>query len=105
MALEYADFVRDAQMNAVIQAIGPTPSFTLLDAQGVPLMQFRLPAQWAAQAVGGRLIFLAERWGRGICTHPGVAASWQLRTQDGMLVMQGTVSRTGEPGGLRSEEK
>jgi hypothetical protein len=99
--IQYADFVRNAKMDAIETAIGTSPFLSLYDGAmpancataraGTLFMSAALPADWLGNAAAG-VKSLAGTWS-GTATAPGLARYFTIYKSDGTTIAaQGLVS-------------
>lgn len=110
MTLQYSPTVRNAKLDAVETAIGPSavlkirtgsvPANTATADSGTVLATVNLPSDWMAPASGGAKS-LAGTWSDSSADATGTAGHWRIYASDGVTChMQGTITATGGGGDM-----
>jgi hypothetical protein len=99
MALVYCEAIRNAQLDAMVAWIGPSPSLRLFDADGLMLACLVLPDIWASPAHRG-MIGQMTPWCDTGALQAGDAVYWQLWKGD-LPCLMGTLSVAGAGGDLQ----
>jgi hypothetical protein len=81
MTLRYSEKVRNAGLDARIEAIGPAPSLHLRGADGEPLATLKLPRVWMTKAANG-VVQKAGDW-NGRAHRAGRVTSFRFEGADG----------------------
>lgn len=109
MALQYAEALRNAQLDTIETHIGTSPILEIRTGaapanvaaadSGTVLATLTLPSDWlAAAALGAKA--KSGTWEDTSADATGTAAHWRLKTSGGVAKMQGTVTATGGGGDM-----
>ena len=110
MALQYSVAVRNAKLDAVESAVGPSavlkirtgapPASVATADSGTVLATLDLPADWMAAAAGGQKA-MAGAWADAAADAAGQAGHFRIYANDGSTAhVQGTVSASGGGGDM-----
>lgn len=108
MALQYAEALRNAQLDTIESHIGVSPLLQIRTGappanvaaadSGTLLCEITCPADWLANAAAGAIAKSGTWQGTGVAA--GTAAHWRLKTSGGTAKMQGTATATGGGGDM-----
>lgn len=109
MALQYAEALRNAQLDTIETHIGTSPILEIRTGaapanvaaadSGTVLATLTLPSDWLAAAAAGAKA-KSGTWEDTSADATGTAAHWRLKTSGGVAKMQGTVTATGGGGDM-----